>query len=78
MRLGVTGTTDADIEARVRSAAAAIDAGSLAVTVWPDEADRLPGSDVSVEVAYPFRPVAVGWLFGGEVTLRVRLVSRVE
>lgn len=57
-RLGITGATDGEIEARVRQAAASLeganDPARLTVEVTPPAAARRVGQDLTVTVRYKF------------------------
>lgn len=81
LRLGVTGASDTEVEARVRSQAAGLDPAQLEITITPAGSPRTPGSDLSVAVRYPVRlitPLVSQVLGGGTVNVGVELTSRVE
>lgn len=80
LRLGVVGHDDAAITDRVKTAAAAVDAGAITVTITPAGAARTPGSDLAVEAVYAFRVVApvLRDLLGDPLLVRARAVGRVE
>jgi len=77
VRAGITGGTDAEIEARARGSMPALEPERVTVVISPAGA-RQTGADVSVVVTYRYRFLALFGVAGSEVPLNGQLTGRVE
>jgi len=77
VRLGITGASDAEVEARALQSISALEPERLTVTVSPP-GPRDPGTDVTVSVRYRYSFLVLFNLAGTDVNIESRLTGRVE
>lgn len=80
VRLAVTGASDQAVVDRVKETATLVDSTRLTVTISPSEGLRYRGNNVTVAVSYPY-PVQVpliSELLGSEISLKAKLLMRME
>lgn len=79
-RLGITGAADSAIVSRVDTMAPTLPASSLTVTITPTQSSRVSGSDITVQVAYPYSLMTpiVAAVVGKTVNLSFATTFRME
>jgi Flp pilus assembly protein TadG len=77
VRLGVTGASDDDLRNRVLETVETLDTSRLSISITPSGA-RPTGSDITVQVSYRYKVMALMGFIGAEVPLQGRLTARVE
>ncbi|MBD8069123.1 TadE/TadG family type IV pilus assembly protein [Bacillus sp. PS06] len=79
-RIASVGATDSEVIARVKGSAPLLDSTTVSVSITPLPQDRVRGSYVTVELAYPisFSVPLLANVAPNPLTLRSKTVMRVE